>query len=286
MTLFDIIASSLVPSANTAKGSIVSIATDATKVYDQIGSPSKVLATYNVGKILGTVQQIGKGQVIKNGVLTNDFFVIVRVKLSEPLTTTGFAAKTYTDVWVLAENLSVFAAAAIPTATATEVPIYSIGTGVRVRTTASVIGTLGDVGNNIITSYDKGDLIGLSDKNATNGFYKVKFLTSQTKKSDGKKYEVGYVSTAYSSSVEPVKTPVKTTTPTKASPVQNGNPKTVKEADVKNIPSTDDTTNSGFYRNRYGVVLIGAAIFGLLGVIAWAVNKLSKQKRNGIIANR
>ncbi len=282
MNLFDIITSSLAPSATTAKGSIVTVSKDGTKAYDGAGGGSKVLATYKAGKILGTVQQISKNQVIKNGSLTKDFFLIVRVKLSEPISA---FTKTYTDVWVVAENLDVFAEAKATSTTnntttnANEVALYSTGKGVRVRYSAAIIGGISDAGNNIITSYNVGDLIGVSDKKITNGFYKVKFPTPQTKKSNGKKYSEGYVSISYCSSQEPIIS-VKPSQSSGQSPIQSDSTKTVNESTVKNIQS--DSSSDNFFRNRYGVAVAGIAILGLLGVIGWAVNKLAKtKKKNG-----
>lgn len=279
MNLFDLITNSLAPTATTAKGSIVTIAKDGSKVWDKISSSGRVLATYNAGKILGTVQQVNKAFVLENGIITKKTFLIVRVKLSEPIKFSS--GTTYTDVWALAESLDIFATAASTTPTNTDLALYSTGSGVRVRTSASKVGEINQAGNNIITSYQKGDIIGYTDKKVTNGFYKVKFLTPQTKKEDGKKYDFGYVSVAYSSISMPVV--ANSSSSTKSSgktTVQDSATQVVDDSKVSSV-ATADTSTAGTYRNRYGLVLIGAGIFGLFGVIVWAVKSLSKIKKNG-----
>lgn len=285
MNIFDIITGSLVPTTQTVKGSIVTVSKNATSVFETTLSNAKVIATYDSGKILGTLQELRKMFVIKNGIATNQIFFIVRVKFSEPIVENSIfsTSKIYNEGWVLAESLDEYKSGAEVKAQqpSNKFAIYSTASGVNVRSSAKIVGaTTRITGNNIISVFAKNDLIGYSDLTVTNGFYKVEFVAPLNKKDDNSTHSIGYVSTSYSKAVEPPAAK-STTTTNKNQTTPSGQQSNVEKS------AENDTKYNGIQQNnntqatlqKYSFLLIGGAVVGLIVVIVYAVKKISKNKK-------
>lgn len=235
------------------KGNIAKANTAKTNGYDSLSERPVILATYNSGEVIGTFQGFHK-----NSAGTT----FAKVKLNKPVSNGWFGwevfGKTYTDAFFLLSDVSIFSNTNLDSTTKTLQRAACTANGVRLRTNATLA-------SEIITTFNQGDIIGVSDFVADNDFIKIGLAVFVEK--DGKTHGFGYMHKDYVKPAEQADIEV--------ADGSTGN--SVNDVTAA-LPRQDGTPANGYYNRYASSILWGLGIVFTLALGIWYKRK---NKKNG-----